>query len=82
MAILKITVEDDQTDQLRNLLQGGSFIKNIEEEHPSKTNQIEPEPPYQKIKRLLEEASGKNLFKDINPSAWQRAIRKEWDRDF
>jgi hypothetical protein len=82
MTILKITVEDEQADQLRNLLQAVSFVKNIEEEHLSKTNSVEPAPPYEKIKRLLEEAKGKNLFKDIDPAAWQRAIRKEWDRDF
>jgi hypothetical protein len=82
MTILKITVEDEQADQLRNLLQAVSFVKNIEEEHLSKTNPVESDPPYEKIKKLLEEAKGKNLFKDIDPSAWQRAIRKEWDRDF
>jgi hypothetical protein len=36
-----------------------------------------------KIKKLLEDARGKNLFADIkDPAKWQRKIRKEWDHDF
>ena len=36
-----------------------------------------------KIKQILEDAEGKDLFKDIeDPSRWQSELRKEWDRDF
>jgi Xaa-Pro aminopeptidase len=38
---------------------------------------------YSKIKKVLDEAKGKDLFKDIkDPVEWQRSIRKEWERDF
>ena len=36
----------------------------------------------ERIKKILDEAKGKDLFKDIeDPSEWQRELRKEWDRD-
>ncbi len=84
MTILKITVEDEQADILRKLLQEVSFVKNIEEEHPGDRNTgTNAASSYQQIKKLLDNAEGKNLFKDIDdPSQWQRELRKEWDRDF
>jgi hypothetical protein len=84
MTILKITVEDEQVDLLRKLLNEVPFVKNIEEEHADINNKVsEPESSYERIKKILDDAKGKNLFKDIeDPSGWQREIRKEWDRDF
>jgi hypothetical protein len=84
MTILKITIEDEQAGSLRNLLKGVSYIKKIEEEPVVSENAVfDKISPLEKIKQLLEEAKGKNLFKDIkDPSEWQRELRKEWDRDF
>ncbi len=84
MTILKVTVEDEQADNLRKLLQEVPFVKNIEEEDLTDNNKIKiTESSYERIKKILDEAKGKNLFKDIeDPSEWQREIRKEWDRDF
>lgn len=84
MTILKITVEDEQVALLRELLKQVSFVKNIEEDHSSSTiNPSNTDPSYNNVKKLLDEARGKNLFKNINdPSEWQRELRKEWDRDF
>ncbi|MDB4905154.1 MAG: hypothetical protein JWQ63_4435 [Mucilaginibacter sp.] len=84
MTILKVTVEDEQADNLRKLLQEVPFVKNIEEENLTDNNKIKiTESSYERIKKILDEAKGKNLFKDIeDPSEWQREIRKEWERDF
>jgi hypothetical protein len=84
MTILKITVEDEQADLLRKLLHEVSFVKNIEEEHSINVNGLhESKSSYERIKKILDDAKGKDLFKDIDdPSEWQREIRKEWDRDF
>lgn len=84
MTILKVTVEDEQADLLRKLLQQVAYVKNIEEEHkPIKKEYTDPKPTLQRIQKILGEAKGKNLFKDIkDPSEWQPELRKEWDRDF
>ncbi len=84
MTVLKITVEDDQVGLLRKLLQETSFVKNIEEERPTRDSGInKQDTSYQQIKNLLNKAKGKNLFADIkDPVDWQRNLRKEWDRDF
>lgn len=37
---------------------------------------------YERIKSILDQYAGKDLFKDIDPVEWQREIRKEWERDF
>ena len=81
MVTLKVTVEDEQADALKNLLKEVSFVRSVEEE--TRTAQLEePNTPYERIKSILDSAKGKNLFEDIkDPSAWQREIRKEWDRD-
>ena len=83
MTILKITVEDKQAGLLRKLLQDVSYVKNIEEEHLAVTEKYnDNESVLYRIKRILDEAKGKDLFKDIeDPSEWQRELRKEWDRD-
>jgi hypothetical protein len=83
MTIIKVTVEDESADLLKKLLQEVSFVKNIEEELVVTDTFREPEPPYLRIKKILDDAKGKNLFEDIkDPSEWQRELRKEWDRDF
>lgn len=80
MTILKITVENEQTNVLRKLLLEVSYVKNIEEEHLTESgNPSGIETSYQRIKQLLDDAKDQNLFKDINdPSQWQRELRKEW----
>lgn len=84
MTTFKVIVEDEKADSLKKLLQEVPFIKSFEEEPPSTGSMLhEPETPYERIKKILESAKGKDLFKDIeNPSEWQRQIRKEWGRDF
>ena len=57
-------------------------IKNINPKQVTDTNDDELS-RYHRIKKIMEEAEGKNLFADIkDPSEWQRELRKEWDRDF
>lgn len=84
MTTFKVTVEDEQADKLKKLLQDTSFVKSIVEENSVATSVLnEPETPYERLKKILDSAKGKDLFKDIeDPSEWQRQIRKEWDRDF
>lgn len=84
MTTFKVVVEDEQAGLLKKLLQEVSFVKSVEEDTAVVTNKFqEPELHYERIKKILEDAKGKNLFKDIkDPSEWQREIRKEWDRDF
>ncbi|HEY2581021.1 MAG TPA: hypothetical protein VGI43_04405 [Mucilaginibacter sp.] len=83
MTILKITVEDEQADLLRKLLQEVSFVKSIEEEPSVSTEPGKDESVLERIKKIQQEIGSKNLFKDIkDPVEWQREIRKEWDRDF
>jgi hypothetical protein len=82
MTTIKVTVEDENADLLKRLLQEVSFVKNVEEEVVVNKSQ-EPKSSYDRIKKLLNEAKGKNLFADIkDPVEWQRELRKEWDRDF
>jgi len=83
MTILKVTVEDENAGLLKKLLKEVSFVKSVEEEHVVVDTFREPEPPYARIKKIIDDAKGKNLFEDIkDPSEWQRELRKEWDRDF
>jgi hypothetical protein len=83
MTILKVTVEDEQADMLRKLLQEVSFVKNVEEDTTGNDVPVSDESSYHKIKEILNKAKGKNLFADIkDPVEWQRELRKEWDRDF
>lgn len=80
MTVLKITIKDEQVELVKNLLRDVSV--NIEEE---KEEPIAPkaESALERIKKILDNAKGKELFKEIeDPSEWQRQIRKEWDRDF
>jgi hypothetical protein len=84
MTTFIVTVEDEQADKLKKLLQDTSFVKSIEEEQPSVSDKVEePETPYERLKKIQQEIGDKELFKEIkDPSEWQREIRKEWDRDF
>ena len=70
---------------MRKLLEDVSYVKNIEEEHlgiVEKHNDNDSGSVVNRIKKILDEAKGKDLFKDIeDPSEWQRELRKEWDRD-
>lgn len=77
MTILKITVEDEQAALLRELLKQVSFVKNIEEGYsPNAINASNAEFSYDRVKKLLDDAKGKNLFKNIDdPSEWQRELR-------
>jgi Xaa-Pro aminopeptidase len=80
MTTLIIKVDDEDTESLKKILNDIPYVKNIAIEKD--INLSEPSTQYQKIKNILEDARGKNLFHDIkDPVEWQREIRKEWDRD-
>ena len=67
---------------LKKLLQDISFVKTAEE--TTVVNQLkEPETQYESIKKILDQAKRKDLFKAIkDPVEWLRELRREWDRDF
>lgn len=52
-------------------------MKNIEEEHSGNVNGLhEAKSSYERIKKILDDAKGKDLFKDIDDaSEWQSEIR-------
>ncbi len=80
MTILKVMVDDDQADELKRLLHDISFVKSVVEEQ---IQTDESNITYNRIKKILDSAKGKELFKDIkDPVEWQKEIRKEWERDF
>jgi hypothetical protein len=80
MTILKVMVDDDQADELKRLLHDISFVKSVVEEQ---IQTDESNVTYNRIKKILDSAKGKELFKDIkDPVKWQKEIRKEWERDF
>ncbi|MBS1531683.1 MAG: hypothetical protein JSU01_15360 [Bacteroidetes bacterium] len=83
MTTLKVTVEDEKADQLKELLWGIAFVKNVEAEQSTVESVArEPKISYARLKKILASVKDKDLFKDIeDPSEWQRQIRKEWDRD-
>lgn len=81
MTTLIIKVDDERTESLKKILEEMPYVRGIEVEQL--TTLMEPSTQYQKIKKILDESKGKNLFQEINdPVEWQREIRKEWDRDF
>lgn len=83
MTTLRITVDDENAGMLKKLLKEVSFVKSVEEEKVIEKGTSSKETSLERIKKILDEAKGKNLFKDIeDPVEWQRKIRKEWDRDF
>jgi hypothetical protein len=79
MTILKVMVDDEKAGELKLILHNISIVKSVEEELMLLN---EPQEPYAQIKKILDSAKGKDLFKDIvDPVEWQKEIRKEWDRD-
>ena len=80
MTTLIVKVDDEDTESLKKVLSDIPYVRNIAVEKDTDLN--EPSTQYQKIKKILDDARGKNLFQDIkDPVEWQREIRKEWDRD-
>lgn len=78
MTTLKVIVEDDEAEALKRVLLEMRSVKSVEEEKQDKAQTA-----YERIKTILDNAKGKNLFAEIeDPSEWQRQIRKEWERDF
>jgi hypothetical protein len=85
MTVLRVTIEDEQTEYIKKILSEAHVI-NIEEEatiSPDVAAQPKPESALERIKKIQERIGNQELFKEItDPSEWQREIRKEWDRDF
>ncbi|WCT13554.1 hypothetical protein [Mucilaginibacter jinjuensis] len=78
MAILRVSVDDEHEEALRNVLNQLPYIKAIEKESESQTDST-----LERIKQIQARLGNKELFKDIeDPSEWQRQIRSEWERDF
>ena len=78
MTTLRVTVDDEQVDALKHLLQSVSFVKDVQEE---KSEQIITDEPslstLNQMKAILASAKGKNLFAYIeDPVEWQRQLRK------
>ena len=82
MTTLIIKVDDDRTESLKKILNEIPYVHGVEEDsNGSELN--EPSNQYERIKKIVEKAKGKNLFADIkDPSEWQRELRKDWERDF
>jgi hypothetical protein len=81
MTTLIIKVDDEKTESLKKILDEMPYVRNVAIEEPSSLL-AEPPSQYERIKKVLDGAKGKNLFNDIeDPVEWQREIRKDWDRD-
>ena len=81
MTTLIVKVDDDRAESLKRILQEIPYVHDIETENVV-VQFREPSTQYERVKKILDDAKGKNLFQDINDaSEWQREIRKEWDRD-
>lgn len=79
MTTLIIKVDDDSTELFKKILKEIPYVRDIAVEKPTLS---EPSVQYERIKKILDKAKGKDLFEDIkDPVEWQREIRKEWDRD-
>ena len=82
MATLIIKVDDDRTESLKKILNEIPYVRDVEESN-AVLQFNEPESTYEKIKKIQAEIGNQKLFEQIqDPTAWQREIRKEWDRDF
>ena len=82
MTTVRFTVDDERLESIERILREIPFVHDIEVVDNEQTLK-EPTTQYEKIKKIIDGAKGKDLFKDIkDPSEWQREIRKEWDRDF
>ena len=80
MTTFIITTEDEKAILLRNLLKDSPFITSIQEENHTIQLPVADDFSINKIKRLLADAKGKGLFKDVpDASEWQRAMRKNLD---
>lgn len=83
MTTLKITVDDEQAETLKDMLMPIDLVKSIEEQETPAAIAQEPETPHERLIWIQKEIGDKQLFKEIEyPSAWQREIRKDRDRDF
>ncbi|QKJ31269.1 hypothetical protein HQ865_16390 [Mucilaginibacter mali] len=81
MTKVSFTVDDERLGSVERILRELPFVHDIEVEGNEQTLK-EPLSQYEKLKRIIDDSKGKDLFKDIeDPSEWQREIRKEWDRD-
>ncbi|WP_374950273.1 hypothetical protein [Mucilaginibacter sp.] len=81
MTTLIVKVDDNRTESLRKILNEIPYVHSIEQENDAQL--MEPLTQYERIKKIVDAAKGKDLFVDIkDPVEWQREIRKEWDRDF
>lgn len=82
MTTLIIKVDDESTESLKKILNDMPYVRDVVVEKGEDLLN-EPSVQYQKIRDILEDAKGKNLFNEItDPVEWQRELRKEWDRDF
>lgn len=84
MTTITVIVDDERTTSLERILREIPYVKEIKVESDNQNRQLqEPTTQYERIKKILDNAQGKGLFKDVeDPAEWQRQIRKEWDRDF
>ncbi|QEC78460.1 hypothetical protein [Mucilaginibacter ginsenosidivorax] len=81
MTTLIIKVDDERTESIKKILSEIPYVRNVVVDTQSALL-TEPLSQYERIKKALDEAKGKNLFADIeDPVEWQRELRKEWDRD-
>jgi len=81
MTTLIIKVDDERTESIKRILSEIPYVRNVVIDTQS-APLTEPLSQYERIKKVLDEAKGKNLFADIeDPVEWQRELRKEWDRD-
>jgi len=85
MTVLRVTIEDEQTEYIKKIL-GEAHVINIEEEETADVVSIieqKPESALERIKKIQQRIGDQKILKEItDPSEWQREIRKEWDRDF
>ncbi|TFF38726.1 hypothetical protein [Mucilaginibacter psychrotolerans] len=82
MTTLIVKVDDDRAESLKKILHEIPYVHEVETEDVVLQFK-EPSSTYEKIKKIQEEIGDQDFFDDIkDPSAWQRQIRKEWDRDF
>ena len=81
MTTLIIKVDDDRTESLRKILSEIPYVHGVEEDLATQLK--DPESTHEKIKKIQEDIGDQKLFENIiDPSEWQREIRREWDRDF
>jgi hypothetical protein len=81
MTTITVIVDDERTDSLEQILREIPYVKDICVESNQPLNQLQPTAQYERIKKywiMLDNAKGKELFKDIeDPAEWQREIRRD-----